>query len=267
MIPTLFQLGPVAVHSYGLFVALAFLAAIGLASRRGRRVGIKPEHFVDLGLAALLGGLAAARVTFVALDPQVSWRELPYLWTGGLSFYGGLAGGIAACAVYARLRRLAFPAALDAAAPALALGYAIARVGCFLNGCCYGAPTALPWGCRFREVALGGLTPPSHPAQLYAAAGSLVVMGLLLAGERRVRVPGQLFLAYLGLYGVLRFLVEIFRRGYSATVMVGGLTQAQVASLVLILGAGLAAWALERRARHGRARTAAGACGGGGGKA
>ena len=259
MSSTLFRLGPVPVRSYGLMMALAFVAGIALAARRGRQAGVRPEVIVDLGLISLLLGVAVARLTFVALDPALGWRDFPYLWTGGLSFHGGMAGAIAGCWLYVRWRRLDFWALADVVAPSVALGYAIARLGCFLNGCCYGLPAALPWACRFPDEQRGGLTPPSHPTQLYASLGSLAMLGLLLILAPRLRVRGQLFTAYLGLYGVLRFVVEIFRRGASAQVLWGGLTLAQFVSLALILGAGAAAWALERRAH----RAPGGAPGGG----
>jgi len=248
MISTLFHIGPLPVRSYGLMMALAFLAAIGLSARRGRAVGMRTDTFIDLGLVSLLVGVVCARVTFIVLDPYSTWRDLPYVWTGGLSFHGGLVGGLVACWLYIRRFRLDFWRLADAIAPGIALGYAIARIGCFLNGCCYGGPTSLPWACRFHGVE--GITPPSHPAQLYAAFGSLLVLGLLLVLERRQRASGQLFMAYLALYGVLRFVVEIFRRGYTASELGWGLTAAQVVSLVLILGAGMGAWALERRERR-----------------
>jgi phosphatidylglycerol:prolipoprotein diacylglycerol transferase len=148
------------------------------------------------------------------------------------------------------------------AAPSTALGYAIARVGCFLRGCCYGAPTSLPWGHRFlldpsadpSHAAPGVLTAPSHPTQLYAAAASLIIFGLLLWLRGRLPARGQLFLAYLAMYSVARWAIEILRRGYSAQPVAPGswLTQAQVASMVIFAIAVAGIWVLARR----EARTA-----------
>jgi len=248
--PTLFRLGPLEVRSYGVMLVLAFVAGTLWAMREARRRGLAPERMIDGGLAALAGGLIGARIVFVALDPYLTWRDLPFVWRGGLSFHGGLIGGLGAVALYARATRTALAAMLDCGAPGMALGYAVARIGCFLNGCCYGGPSDLPWATRFSDGG-AGLTPPSHPAQLYASAGSLVIFGLLLLRRPGARAGGQLFAAYLGLYGVLRFVVEFWRKGYTAQVLWDGLTQAQVASLGL-MALGVIGWfglkGLARRA-------------------
>ena len=128
---------------------------------------------------------------------------------------------------------LSFWKCADLLAPSVAIGYAITRIGCFLNGCCYGAPTSLPWGVRFHEH--GFLTPPSHPTQLYATAANLLIFFLLTRLERLKRAPGFIFVSYLGLYSIYRFLIEFLRKGYSAQVSLFGLTQAQVASIVIIV--------------------------------
>lgn len=239
MRPVLFQFGPIAVRAYGAMLVLAFAVGILWAMReaRLRRLGcrLRPERMIDTGLAALIGGLIGARIVFVILDPNLGWRDLPFIWRGGLSFHGGLIGGIAAVFAYAFAARVNPGLLFDAGAPSMALGYAIARIGCLLNGCCYGCPTSLPWGLRFPDLAAGGMTPPSHPTQLYSSLGALVMFGILLRMRPLARVPGQLFFAYLGLYGVLRFMVEILRRGYTAEVAIGPLTEAQLASIALVL--------------------------------
>ncbi len=257
----LFQIGPFPVHAYGLMMVVAFAAGIMLAGRRAKAAGVPPEYMLDLALVAMPAGLLGARAVFVALDPGLGWRDLPAIWAGGLSFHGGLAAAVLACGLYVRWRRLSFWQVADLVAPGIALGYAFARIGCFLNGCCYGTPTSLPWACRFYDPAVG-VTPPSHPAQLYASAGSLLVMGILLWLSPRLRVRGQLFMSYVALYGVLRFVVEIFRHGATSTVAWQGLTLAQLVSLGLVLAGGLAAWMLERRARRAPAPAPDGAGGG-----
>lgn len=249
MRPVLFQLGPIAVRAYGAMLVLAFAVGILWAMReaRLRRLGCRlpPERMIDTGLAALIGGLIGARILFVILDPNLGWRDLPFIWRGGLSFHGGLIGGITAVFAYAFAVRVNPGLLFDAGAPSMALGYAIARIGCLLNGCCYGCPTNLPWGLRFPDLATGGLTPPSHPTQIYSSLGSLVLFGILLRMRPLARVPGQLFIAYVGLYGVLRFIVEIFRKGYTAEVAIGPLTQAQVASIGLVVFAIIGWFALK----------------------
>lgn len=246
MRPILFELGPIALRTYGIMLLFAFVTGVLWAIREAKLRALAPERMVDAGLAALIGGLVGARILYIILDPYLSWRDLPFVWHGGLSFHGGLVGGILAVALYAAVVRVSPLLVLDTGAPSLALGYAVARIGCFLNGCCYGSPTHLPWAVRFRDPTTGALTPPSHPAQLYASLGSLIVFAILLALRSRARINGQLFVAYLGLYGIVRFMVEIFRNGYTAQIAVGPLTQAQVASVALVVIAVIGWFGLKR---------------------
>lgn len=253
MHPTLFRIGPVAVHSYGTLLMLGFVAGVLLSRREARRLGLSAELPLDLGIWVLIGGVLCARALFVALnwsDFVPRPMEALYLWReGGLSFHGGLLGGAFAGMVFARRRGISFWTLADMSAPGLALGYGIARFGCFLNGCCYGAPTALPWGVRFplwpdSQVA----TEPSHPTQIYAALGSFFILAVLMAARGRLRGQGQLFLLYLMVYAPLRSAVEVLRNGYTARILLDGLTEAQVAS-ALIFAAALAGFLRRRRAR------------------
>lgn len=242
MFPTLFHIGPVAVHSYGTLLMMAFVAGILLARREAHRLDLHPDLALDLGTGCLVAGVIFARATFVALN----WAdfaghpvEVLYIWRqGGLTFHGGLLGGVLATLLLAHRRRVSAWALADMASPGLALGYAIARIGCFLNGCCYGGPTRLPWGVRFPLFPDSPLTTdPSHPTQIYAALGSLLILTVLLLLRSRLSRPGQLFLVYLMLYSAMRSAIEVLRKGYTAWPLLGGLTQAQVASAVVFLAA------------------------------
>jgi len=254
VLPTFFHIGPVEIRAYGTLLMLGFIAGILIAGREAKRLGLPADLAVDLGLSALIGSVLGARALFVALN----WQdyaprpiEVLYLWqVGGLSFHGGLLGGVAGALVLAWRRRVSFWSLADMGAPGLALGYGIARFGCFLNGCCYGGPTSLPWGVRFPLFADSHLTTePSHPTQIYAALGSFAILGVLLRVRARLSARGQLFLLYLMLYSVLRGGIEVLRKGYTAQVLVDGLTQAQVASAVIFVGAGLGLVVLARRSR------------------
>lgn len=248
MHPVLFHIGPQAVHSYGVMLMLGFLAGLWLSRRQARRVGLSPDLPIDLGVWVLIASIVMARVTYVALnwaDYATRPSEILRIWQeGGLSFHGGLLGGVLAVLIYGWRARTSFWLLADMLSPGLALGYGLARFGCFLNGCCYGAPTHLPWGVVFPGIT----TEPSHPTQIYAALGSFVICALLLRLQPRLRAQGQLFLLYLMLYAVLRLVVEIFRRGASAQEVFHGVTQAQVVSLALFA---VAAFAFPRLARTG----------------
>jgi len=181
--------------------------------------------------------------------------EALYIWRqGGLSFHGGLLGGVLAGLLLAHRRRVSVWALGDMAAPGLALGYGIGRFGCFLNGCCYGGPTSLPWGVHFPlfpDFPIYIATDPSHPTQIYSALGSFVILSVLLWARRRLPVRGQLFLLYLALYSVMRAGIEVLRKGYTAWPLFDGVTQAQVASAVIFFGAAAGLFWLLRRARRG----------------
>ncbi|UCH35359.1 MAG: prolipoprotein diacylglyceryl transferase [Armatimonadota bacterium] len=242
MRPVFFNLGPLSVRAYGVMLVIAFVVGIAWALREAGRRELPPERMIDAGLAALVGGLIGSRVLYVILDPYLGWRDLPFIWRGGLSFHGGLVGGILLVALYGVAVRVSPALIFDTGAPSMALGYAVARIGCFLNGCCYGGPTHLPWAARFRDPTTAELTPPSHPAQLYAVLGGLATFAILLWLRGRARVHGQLFIAYIGLYGVLRFTVEFWRKGYTSGPEIGGpFTAAQLASIAL-MAFGIAGW-------------------------
>jgi phosphatidylglycerol:prolipoprotein diacylglycerol transferase len=218
-------------------VMLGFLAAVAWSVREGARRGISKQEIFDAALVVLIGGAVGARAMFVLLDPYqfrnpVEWFKI---WEGGLSFHGCLLGGALSLIWFARKRGINFLSFLDTAAPGTALAYSIGRIGCFLNGCCYGHACALPWATRFVDPAYpGGWTPPSHPTQLYSSFSGLVIFGILAWMSKRQQYKGQLALHFFLLYSIYRFIVEYFRAGVTATFAFAGLTVTQVASIVII---------------------------------
>ena len=231
---------------------IALVVGLMRTLRACGRGDIKPQHVVDVGLYGLLGGIASAHLASILLDFSYYWRntsEILGLWSGilspsgglrGLSFHGGLVGAVGVAILYCRRRGISFGAMADLCSPGLALGYAIARIGCFLNGCCQGIPTNLPWAVSFHLDAVSGeLGPPSHPTQLYAAAAGILIYIALVAIEKRRRFVGQVFLSYLAAYSVYRFLIEFLRRGVSAEIAFAGITEAQVVSLFVLAVAGV----------------------------
>ena len=192
-----------------MLVAVAALVGVWLFQRELRRVGL-PENAVDAGIAGVLGGLAGAKLGW-AIEHAGAEPFLDLLLArGGLSWFGGLAGGLAAGLAVMRLRRLPTLAVLAAATPALAIGHAIGRIGCFLVGDDYGVPSALPWAVAFPE-GLPPTTVPVHPTQLYEAI-TLALLALLLVRWRRTGLPDQVvFGRYLILAGTLRFAIEFLR--------------------------------------------------------
>lgn len=200
-----------------------------LFRRELNRAGLPPNS-IDAGFAGIFGGLLGAKlwwtVEFFDTAPYISLL----FSRGGLSWFGGFTFGLAAGLLVIRLKRLPLLAVLSAAAPALAIGHAIGRIGCFLVGDDYGKVSDLPWAVAFPE----GLPPTLdrvHPTQLYEAI-PLFVIGVLLLKLRSKRTPDRrVFATYLLLVGGTRFLVEFLR--VNARVA-GPLTVAQLASLTAL---------------------------------
>jgi len=247
---TLFKLFGIPIRAYGLMMVIGFVVGVGRAARVARSRRIAPERMWDLGLVVLVSGVLGARLVYVLLNPETeSFREFFAVWNGGLSFHGGIAFAVLFGWLFVRRVGIPFWVAADLCAPSGALGYAITRIGCFLNGCCYGAPTSLPWAVRFNDH--GTITPPSHPTQIYAALANLAIFYILTRLEKMPRAPGFVFISYLGLYSIYRFLIEFLRKGFTAEPWLFGLTQAQWVSVV-IAAASAAAIALRYRKEPNR---------------
>lgn len=229
MFPVILRIGPVQLYSYGLMLALALLAGMAVSTAEGKRRGLDGEALSDFFLAAAVVSILSARLLHVALNWNLyagsPWQVLS-LWEGGLSIHGGVAGGVGAGWYFSRRRRLPFLVLADTAAPGLALGTAIGRLGCFLNGCCFGVVTAGWWGTPTRYAP--GLR---HPTQLYELVLTLGLFALLWSRRLLPMRSGRLFLMYVAGYAGIRLVVEAFREveGY-----LGPLTYAQVLSLILL---------------------------------
>ena len=244
MYPVLFRLGPLTFHTYGLMIALGILLGLWVAVRLAVRDGAPPAQARDAvhGLVTyfVIGGLLGGRLAYIVNYPadfSGHWMSVFKIWEGGLVSYGGLVGALAGFALWHRNHPL-FPwrRVLDWLAPAIPLGHAIGRLGCFAAGCCYGRPTNLPWAVTFTNPeSLAPLFVPLHPDQLYESA-MLVVLGLFLLyrfRKSRGRPEGALFVDYLLLYSVGRFGTDFFRDDPG----MAGLTWGQWMSLAVFAAA------------------------------
>ena len=241
MHPVFLKLGPFTLYSYGLLLVAAFLAATWRGAQAARRlppdsVAITPEQLVDFSCLSLLGGILGGRVFYVILQWEFFRhvpQELPAIWHGGLVWYGGFLGGLAAGGLYLRAKRLEVLRVFDQFIPFVALGHAIGRLGCFLNGCCYGKPTHAWCG-----VVFPGHTEAVLPTQLFESAGLFFLYLILrrLLTPATLRHRGRLFGIYLVSYAALRFAMESLRG--DQTVWWANLTLQQLISLAA-LAAGL----------------------------
>jgi phosphatidylglycerol:prolipoprotein diacylglycerol transferase len=252
MHPELAHIGPVSIKSYGFMLMLAFVVSMLWCLRTARRKGFSTDQVIDLSLLILILGVVGSRIVFVLLRMD-AYRSSPEdvlkVWEGGLSFHGGVLGAVLGGLWFARRTRRSFWDVADLVTPSIPLGYAIAKWGCFLNGCCAGGPTNLPWAMRFPVEGSGlrVLGPPSHPVQIYDSLLSLLIFAAIDVLGPRLRVSGHLFLAYLSLYSVSRIATEALRKGVTAHVLFDGVTEAQAASAAIIVFAAIAASRLSRR--------------------
>ncbi|MDR3634179.1 MAG: prolipoprotein diacylglyceryl transferase [Isosphaeraceae bacterium] len=271
--------GGIKVFGYGTMLFLAFLASTRLAAWISRREKLNPEVIYDLTIWVFVGGLLGARLFYVIQywDESIhSFWDIFRVWKGGIVLYGSIMGGTAAFFLYWFIRRFPLRPTLDAIAPALVLGIALGRVGCFLNGCCYGDLCENGWGVSFppgsppwfnqvtdeynrpTDRLLPGVTPamvvearrgrilpgapwarPVHPTQLYSAVDACVLMTLLLAYYPLRRRDGEVMALLMMIYPVTRFLIEYLRNDEAA--FFASLTISQNISVLIFLS-GLAYW-------------------------
>jgi phosphatidylglycerol---prolipoprotein diacylglyceryl transferase len=230
MYPILFSIGGFEITSFGVLVALAALVGISMFRRELARSGL-PESGVDGAIIGVLAGLAGAKLLWVAEHSGEEPFTSLLFSRGGLSWFGGLVGGVGAAVLYFVVKGYPLLRTVAAATPALAAGHAIGRIGCFLVGDDYGRPTDLPWGVAFPR----GLPPTTervHPTQLYEM-GILAVLAVLLVRWRRQGVSDHAVLGrYLTIAGAARFLIEFIRVNQR---VIAGLTVAHIAALLMML--------------------------------
>jgi len=250
LFPVLFTLRlggrEIGIHSYGVLIALGLALGIALAYRQARRVGLDGGRVLDAAFWMTLAGLVASRLAYVLVNVRdfarvcASGSGAPRsfgsvladcgrvfaVWQGGLVFLGGVAGAAWVAYRFSRREGWSFAVVGDLFAPALALGHAFGRAGCYAAGCCFGKASSVAWAVAFPRgsvafdelTAVGAIapgadvTPPLHPTQLYEAAGELAIgVALIALRPRLARRPGALLFVYLAAYALLRFVVELAR--------------------------------------------------------
>ena len=238
MYPTLIKIGPIAIRSYGLMIAIGLFAALQYLLVKSRKAGITENNITDIVLYLIVSGLVGARLVYVLTNFKFYFlnpADIFKIWEGGLVFYGGLIAGIITLVVYTRIQKDAdFWTIGDLLAPAISLAHVFGRIGCFLAGCCYGKPSMLPWAVKYSNPeSLAPLNVCLHPTQIYESAGNLMIFLALDRFNKTEHKKGQTVFLYMFMYGVLRFVMELFRgddRGEFLLFM----SQGQWISLLLI---------------------------------
>ncbi len=250
--PIIVQFGHLQIGWYGVFIGLGIAVAVWLTAREAKRRGILPDAIYDGALWVVIAGIIGARLfhvidnwTFYAANPAAIFG------TAGLAIYGALIAGVTALLIYTMLRKLPFWRMLDAAAPAIPLAQAIARIGCFINGDNYGVPTnpPLPWNVTWANpnAMVPDRTVAYQPAQLYEGLWDLVVFAIVWRLRTRVKTDGVLFLIYATLYSFGRFFISFVRED---NIYFWNLRQAQIIALaVMLVAIPLGFWLIQRNTR------------------
>jgi phosphatidylglycerol:prolipoprotein diacylglycerol transferase len=223
-IPKLFTIGgvdvgPFSIYSYGVLLAASYLLGLRLAMWRAKRWGLDANEVLDLGIYIIIAALVGAKLLLLVVDFDQFRQpgELMTLARSGGVFYGGLLAAVGVAFWYIARHRMPFWTTCDVFAPGIALGHVTGRLGCLAAGCCYGRPTDVPWAIVFTNplAAANVGTPlgiPLHPTQIYEAGAELLILGVILASERRGRVfAGRTFWLYMFLYAVSRYVIEMYR--------------------------------------------------------
>ena len=223
MHPELFSIGPVHIRSYGLMLAISFLLGVWYVRWATRRHGKPFEPFLTLAYIMTIGGIVGARLFYVVFHLEEfagNWSATfnPFgsgkFGIAGLNLYGGVVVAVVGSFVYARLKKYSALDMFDYFAPTLGLGLVFTRIGCFLNGCCFGTPTDLPWGISFPEGSLPYFiygTDHLHPSQIYSSLYGLLLLILLHWVLQHRRFVGQAVALLFMLEAVFRHAIEYVR--------------------------------------------------------
>jgi phosphatidylglycerol:prolipoprotein diacylglycerol transferase len=250
--PIAFYFGSLPIRWYGVMMALAFLAGLWTATRRARLVNVSGEIIADVTMWLMAGSIVGARFVYVTTYWKQEFAGGPFsevfmIQHGGLVYYGGLIGATLAGIVYLAWKKLPVWKMADIFAPSIALGSVFGRIGCLLNGCCYGRTCDLPWAIHFpADHETHGAA--VHPTEIYDGLLNLILYLGLAWLFRRKKFDGQIFATYLVVYALFRSIAEYFRGDYPTDHVHAGLTSAQLVSLPMF-AAGLVLWlVLSRRA-------------------
>lgn len=224
MHPEIFSIGPVAIRAYGIMLFISFLIGLLFVRWKAKARGINTDFVINLSFLVIIAGIIGARLFYVfyhwsefagnLLDIINPFGSSGTIGIAGLNLYGGLIFAIGVGIIYIRLKKQPFWDTLDLYAPAIALGTFFTRIGCFLNGCCFGKVCNLPWAVRFPQDSIPYSVfgdQPIHPTQLYMSLYGLLLFLLLYYLGRRKHFSGMLFSVFLMVEAFFRFVIEFVR--------------------------------------------------------
>ena len=227
-IPILFSMGPIQIYSIAFTLFLAFFIGFLITTTEVKRKRLEFEELKKISILVILGALIGARLYY--LVENISYYttdllEIFKIWKGGVSSYGGFIGGFILPFIYMKKYKLDIWSYSDAFVPGICIGIVLCRIGCFLNWCCYGIASNLPWAVNVGDF-------PRHPTQIYLAMNGLILFFIFNRLKIKYRPAGELFLLFVVMYNVLRFLIEFLR---DEVRYVFNLTGAQLLSFIILL--------------------------------
>lgn len=237
----LFSIGPVTIYGYGLMIGIGVFFCILMGMYRAKKYGYSEEAVIDIAIAGLLFGFVGAKLLYVIVEWKTFLADpVSVLGTEGFVVYGGITAGVLAGLVYCKRKKLVFLEYFDLVAPCIALAQGFGRIGCFLAGCCYGRETTSALGVVFPEGSIAPAGVKLLPTQLFSSAGDFVIMAILLWHYKRRKHVGDTGYVYMLLYGVGRFVIEMFRSDNRGAV--GRLSTSQFISVFIVAAAVLLLW-------------------------
>ncbi len=237
MHPILLDFGSIKLYTYGLFLALGFMAAVWFSKRNAKFYNTSDQVISDLFLVILLSAILGARVLYVLINFDSFCNnplEIFKIWNGGLVFFGGFIAAVGACLILLKLKKLPIAKTADIIAPGIALGHSIGRFGCLFAGCCYGRECDLPFAIKFTNP--DGLAPLNvylHPTQIYMVISNFILFLVLMWLQKRKKFHGMVFLVYIMLYSAFRSGIEFFRGDFRGDFFFEFLSMSQGIGLVI----------------------------------
>ena len=249
MFPVVFSIGSFAIHSYGLLLAISFLVGVSFASSRAKKMGLVSGIVSDVSFWIILSAIIGARLYYVFLHFEEFSGNYTAIFNpfqggsigiGGLVMYGGLLGAIFGGFVFFKIHKIPFLPYADAIAPTLGIGIFFTRIGCYLNGCCYGMPTESAIGVKFPIMSPAGqYQVHMHanaliPSQLFLSAGGILLAVTVILAAKKINFVGFQFYLAGAIYSVIRFAVD-FTRFYGPHERLMGLSHNQIVCIVIFV--------------------------------
>ncbi len=237
MHPILLDIGYIKLYTYGLFIALGFMAAVWFSKRNARFYNTSDQVISDLFFVILLASIVGARSLWVLINFDAyhnDFWEIFKIWNGGLVFFGGFIAAVSACIILLKIKKIPIARTADIIAPGIALGHSIGRLGCLFAGCCYGKVCDLPFAIKFTNPA--GLAPLNvylHPTQIYMVLSNFFLFLILMWLQKRKKFHGMVFLFYIMLYSAFRSGIEFFRGDFRGDFFFEFLSLSQGIGLVI----------------------------------